>query len=101
MTNGQGGKTYHYEDTRYVAIGTLNSVTPSGLRVSQNPSHGDGGTCYGDSGGPNFVGAGSTETNIVAATSNTGDTPCRSTNVDFRLDTASARSFPGQFVTLP
>ena len=32
-----------------------------------NPAHGDGGTCYGDSGGPNFLGAGATETNIVAA----------------------------------
>jgi len=27
--------------------------------------------------------------------------PCRATNVDYRLDTPSARSFLGQFVTLP
>ena len=31
----------------------------------------------------------------------TGDTPCRSTNVDYRLDTPSARAFLGRFVTLP
>ena len=36
-----------------------------------------------------------------AATTITGDTPCRSTNVDYRLDTASARGFLAQFVTLP
>jgi hypothetical protein len=30
-----------------------------------------------------------------------GDTPCRSTNVDYRLDTLPAREFLGQFVTLP
>ena len=101
VTNGPGGKTFHYADVRYVASGTLNSLTPTWLRVSQNPATGNGGTCYGDSGGPNFLGAGAGETNIVAGTTITGDTPCRSTNVDYRLDTPSARAFLGQFVTLP
>jgi hypothetical protein len=97
VTSGAGGKTFHYADIRYVATGGLNTVTPSWLRISMNPSHGDGGTCYGDSGGPNFLGS----TNIVAATTVTGDTPCRATNVDYRMDTASARAFLQQFVTLP
>ena len=69
--------------------------------LSQNPATGNGGTCYGDSGGPNFLGAGASETNILAATTITGDTACRSTNVDFRLDTPSARAFLGQYVALP
>ncbi len=101
VTNGPGGQTFHYADIRYVAKGTLNSINPAWLRISQNPSTGNGGTCYGDSGGPNFLGADSSETNIIAATTITGDTPCRSTNVDYRLDTASARSFLAQYVTLP
>lgn len=101
VTSGPGGKTFHYADVRFVAVGTLNSVTPAWLRVSQNPSTGNGGTCYGDSGGPNFLGAGASETNIVAGVTITGDTPCRSTNVDYRVDTASARAFLGQYVTLP
>lgn len=101
VTNGPGGKTYHYADIRYVATGTLNAVTPSWLRISENPATGNGGTCYGDSGGPNFLGASAGETNILAATTITGDTPCRSTNVDYRLDTASARAFLGQYVALP
>lgn len=101
VVNGPGGKEYQYADTRFVSTGTLNSINPAWLRISQNPATGNGGTCYGDSGGPNFLGAGATETNIVAATTITGDTPCRSTNVDYRLDTASARSFLAQFVTLP
>ena len=101
VTSGPGGKTFHYADVRYVSSGTLNAITPSWLRISQNPSTGNGGTCYGDSGGPNFLGAGATETNILAATTITGDTPCRSTNVDYRLDTPSARAFLGQFVALP
>jgi Trypsin len=95
------GPTFHYADVRYVASGGLLAVNPSWLRLSMNPAHGDGGTCYGDSGGPNFLGAGSTETNIVAATTITGDAMCRATNVVYRLDTASARSFLGRYVQLP
>ena len=96
VTSGAGGKTFHYADVRYVTTGTLNSVTPSWLRISGNPALGNGNTCYGDSGGPNFLG----DTDIVAGTTITGDTPCRSTNVDYRLDTSSARSFLARFVTL-
>jgi secreted trypsin-like serine protease len=101
VTNGPGGKTFHYADVRYVSTGTLNSINPSWLRISQNPATGNGGTCYGDSGGPNFLGAGASETNILAATTITGDTACRSTNVDYRLDTPSARAFLAQYVALP
>jgi V8-like Glu-specific endopeptidase len=97
--NGPGGKTYTYTDTRNVASGSFNSLTNAWLRLSQNGSTGDGGTCYGDSGGPNFLGGASS--NLLVATTITGDTACQATNVDYRLDTASARSFLGQFVTLP
>src|SRR5262249_36882840 len=75
VTSGAGGKTFHYADVRYVASGGLNATTPTWLRISMNPSKGDGGTCYGDSGGPNFLGAGDGETNIIAGTTITGDTP--------------------------
>jgi hypothetical protein len=101
VTMGPGGANFHYADIRYMAVGTLEAINPSWLRLSMNPTLGDGGTCYGDSGGPNFLGAGATETNIVAATTVTGDFPCRSTNVDYRMDTTSARSFLAQYVTLP
>ena len=80
-----------------VAAGTLNAVTPSWLRISMNRARSNGGTCYGDSGGPNFLG----DTNIVAAITITGDAVCRATNVDYRLDTESARTFLAQYVTLP
>ena len=95
------GKDLHYADVRYRATGGLNAVTPSWLRISMNPARGDGGTCYGDSGGPNFLGARTHETNIVAGTTITGDAYCRATNVDYRMDTRSARSFLRHFVTLP
>jgi secreted trypsin-like serine protease len=84
---------------RMYAFSGFNSLTPAYLRLSQNPSTGNGGTCYGDSGGPNFFSYNGTR--LLAAITITGDTPCRSTNVDYRLDTDSARSFLSAYVTLP
>ena len=97
VTNDPGGHQYLYNDVRMVATGTLNAINPSWLRISMNPATGNGGTCYGDSGGPNFLGT----TDIVAATTITGDAICRSTNVTYRLDAPSARAFLSHFVTLP
>jgi V8-like Glu-specific endopeptidase len=81
---------------RYVDQG-FRSLTNSWLNLSMNPSVGSGGTCYGDSGGPHFIG----NSNVVAAITVTGDRWCRSTDVDYRMDTPSARDFLGQFVRLP
>ena len=97
--NGPGGKSYTYTDTRNQASGSFNSLNSAWLRLSQNPSTGNGGTCYGDSGGPNFLGGASSD--LLVANTITGDTACRSTNVDYRLDTTAAREFLGQFVNLP
>jgi V8-like Glu-specific endopeptidase len=97
VTNSPGGHQYLSDDVRMAATGTLNSTNRTWLRISMNPSTGNGGTCYGDSGGPNFLGT----SQVVAAITITGDSVCRSTNVDYRLDTPSARAFLGQYVTLP
>ena len=97
VTNSPGGHQYLYDDVRQVATGTLNAVNKTWLRISMNPATGDGGTCYGDSGGPNFLG----DTNVIAAITITGDAVCRATNVVYRLDTASARDFLDDYVTLP
>ncbi len=97
VVNGPGGKTYLYDDVRMVAVGTLNSINPNWLRISMNSAHGDGGTCYGDSGGPNFLGS----STVLAAITITGDAVCRATNVVYRLDTPAARTFLATFVNLP
>jgi secreted trypsin-like serine protease len=97
VTSGPGGHRYLYDDRRMEATGTLNATNRTWLRISMNPSTGNGGTCYGDSGGPNFLG----DTNVIAAITITGDAVCRATNVDYRLDTASARAFLADYVTLP
>jgi hypothetical protein len=84
---------------RMYALSSYNALSPGYLRLSQNPSTGNGGTCYGDSGGPNFLQLNGQR--ILAATTITGDTVCGSTNVTYRLDTATARQFLALFVTLP
>ena len=99
--NQPSGPVIGYLDTREYAVSSFNAVGPGYLRLSQNPATGNGGTCYGDSGGPNFLGAGASETNIIAGITITGDALCKSTNVIYRLDTASARAFLSRFVTLP
>ena len=97
MTNGPGGHKYLYNDVRVVATWPLNAINKAWLHISMNPATGNGGPCYGDSGGPNFLGT----SNIVAATTITGDAVCRATNVVYRLDTQSARTFLKSYVRLP
>jgi hypothetical protein len=99
--NQPGGPVIAYLDMREYSVGTLNAINKAWLRISQNPAKDDGGTCYGDSGGPNFLGAGDEETNIVAGITITGDALCRATNVTYRTDSASARNFLRDFVALP
>lgn len=98
---GAGGPTFPYDGERWMAVSEFLGMTGAWLFLSQNDAIGDGGTCYGDSGGPNFLGAGAAETNVIAAITVTGDAMCLATNQVYRLDTPSARQFLGQFVELP
>lgn len=68
-----------------------------GLLMNTNAT-GEGGDCYGDSGGPKFIDGNS---KMIVATVTTGDYPCRATTWDWRLDTPQARAFLGKYVTLP
>lgn len=103
FTNGPGGQTTTHLQARNYAVGLFKSLTAAYLSLTQNSAQDSsvGGTCNGDSGGPNFLGAGANETPIIAGATITGDTYCKATNVDFRLDTPTARAFLGNYVTLP
>ena len=79
---------------RLKATQTVNSVTKNWVTFSMNPSTGNGGTCYGDSGGPHFY----EDTNLLVAVTVTGDRWCRSTDKSYRLDTADALSVVTQFL---
>lgn len=87
----------YWEGARRFTTGTYNALTKSWLKISMNPATGDGGTCYGDSGGPHFLG----DSDMVVSLTVTGDAPCRASDVTYRLDTESARSYLAPFVNLP
>jgi secreted trypsin-like serine protease len=98
---GPGGITAAFPMERWYAVGEFNALNNSWIRISQVQATGDGGTCSGDSGGPQFLGAGATETKTQVSITIKGDPFCFATNVVYRLDTPQARAFLGQFVTLP
>lgn len=98
-----GGGVPFFQDVnpvpRMFSFSTFNALNSHYMRLSQNPSTGNGGTCFGDSGGPQFLDIHGTRTQVSITI--TGDSVCRSTNVTYRLDTASARNFLAPFVSLP
>jgi len=90
-----GGGVPFFQDInpvpRMFSFSSFNSLNGGYLRLSQNPSTGNGGTCFGDSGGPNFMTLNGQQ--LIVSITITGDSVCRSTNVDYRLDTPSAQGF--------
>ncbi|MES2126550.1 MAG: trypsin-like serine protease, partial [Pseudomonadota bacterium] len=96
--DGKGKPVINYEDTREWSVSAFGAMTQAWLRLSQNNAVGNSGTCYGDSGGPNFVGSGDGETSVLAGTTITGDMQCVQSNVIYRLDTDSARGFLKDYV---
>jgi Trypsin len=97
-----GPHSFFFDGARRFVDQSFNTVTKVWLKLEMNPLKGSGGTCFGDSGGPHFLGTGAeTSPGTVVALTVTGDASCRSTDVDYRVDTASARAFLDDFVTLP
>lgn len=79
------------EKIRYVATPKLIQINVPGftgdfsLLLSNN--HATGGTCYGDSGGPNFLGSGNSESKVLAGVTSFGiNGNCAGTGGVFRLD---------------
>ena len=97
--NGPGGQTHPGGGVRMKASVTFDALNATWVRLAMTAPQGNGGACYGDSGGPNFATVAGKL--VLAATTITGDTPCYATNVAYRLDTPSARSFLATYVALP
>jgi hypothetical protein len=81
-----------YDDSRQYAESEYQALLKSWLRLSQNLATGDGGTCYGDSGGPAFW----TEpdgSEILVGITSWGDVPCVASGFYYRVDTADTLDF--------
>ena len=85
---------------RMFAFSAFSALTPGFLQLSINPRLNNGGACFGDSGGPNFL-AFNGKLILTSIASVGGDHVCRATSGNYRLDTATARDFLKNFVTLP
>ena len=96
---GPGGQTHPGGGARMEAPLSCNALTKTWVRLSMIAPQGNGGACYGDSSGPNFATIDGTL--VLAATTITGDSPCYATNVSFRTDTPTARTFLAPYVNLP
>ncbi len=90
-----GGGVPFFQDVnpipRMFSFSGFNSLNGGYIRLSGNPSTGTGNTCFGDSGGPQFMTLNGQQ--LITSITITGDSVCRSTNVDYRLDTVSAQGF--------
>lgn len=96
---GPGGQTHPGGGVRMKAPVTFDALNDAWVRLAMTEPQGNGGACYGDSGGPNFATIGGEL--VLAGTTITGDSPCYATNVAYRLDTPEARAFLAPFVALP
>ncbi len=82
----------YYEDQRQFAVSEYRALLKAWLRMSQNQATGDGGTCYGDSGGPAFW----TEpdgTEIIVGITSWGDVPCVASAFNYRVDIPETLDF--------
>ena len=96
---GSGSPAYGEAEERMISTQLFRTLTKNHLKLSQNPALGYGGTCWGDSGGPVFLG-GPSSNRLVALTS-TGDAVCTATSVNYRLDTQEAQDFLKYYDELP
>ena len=87
-----------WPNVRHVATQEFRALEPNQITLSKNPSTGDGGWCYGDSGGANYLG----DSNVAVSLSSLTDSVCRSLDKGYRLDIDSTRQFlASQGVSVP
>lgn len=86
-----------YEDQRQYAESEFRALLKTWLRMSQNQATGDGGTCYGDSGGPAFWTGPDGEEVLVGITS-WGDAPCVASAFNYRVDIPQTLDFIEQVI---
>jgi hypothetical protein len=65
------------------------------IKLTANPAQGKGGSCFGDSGGPNILGG--TDT-VLALNSFVTNGNCSGVTYSFRIDTPEALAYIHQFI---
>jgi hypothetical protein len=83
----------YYDDYRQFAKSEYRALLKSWLRMSQNQATGDGGTCYGDSGGPSFWKDPETGVETLVGITSWGDVPCVASAFNYRVDIPDTLDF--------
>jgi hypothetical protein len=97
-TNQPGGVQFAFDGVRRRVDTQLKGLTKAYALYNENSNAtGGGGTCFGDSGSPQFIKG---TRNILSVTF-LGDPQCLATESNTRIDTPNARAFLGQYLNLP
>lgn len=78
---------------RQYAESGYRALLPAWLNLSQNQATGDGGSCFGDSGGPVFWHDQGTEEDILVGITSWGDPHCISPSFNYRVDIQETLGF--------
>lgn len=80
--------------------GTAGVPAGTSVMFSNNPGeYATGGTCFGDSGGPVFLGDNAANSNVIVAVTSFGlNQTCTGTGGGYRVDTAEDQDFINQFL---
>lgn len=84
-------ETFAVDGSRRIGVSSFTALRETWLYTSMNPTLGDAGGCFGDSGGPKLYSDGSAE--YVVAVESWGDAVCRALDIGYRVDTTSAQAF--------
>jgi secreted trypsin-like serine protease len=85
-------------EDRWFSTSPYGGLTQGNLHLLQNPvPTGQGGTCFGDSGGPHFW----EDTLIIVSVTSWGDAVCRSNDMTQRTDIASVLDWLATFGVTP
>jgi len=78
-----GPHSLFFDGVRRYALQHALNLEKAWLLLSMNPSTGNSGTCYGDSGGPHFLGG--VDSDLVVSITITGDAWCRASDKTYRV----------------
>jgi hypothetical protein len=82
-----------YDDQRRVSYSEYRSLEPVWLHMSQNAHQDNGGTCFGDSGGPAFWVDPDDGSETLLGVTSWGDGNCLATSFNYRVDIPDSISF--------